>query len=373
MFKEIDQKKNEAWSKGVDIIDLGVGDPDHPTPQRIIDAMSAAVKDPGNHHYPSYSGSGEFKKAVAEWYMNRFSVFLDPETEVITLIGAKEGIAHIPLAFINPGDFALVPSPAYPVYDISVMFAAGNPYYMPLLKENGFLPDLASIPSEICKKAKMIWLNYPNNPTGAVAEKDYFQGLLEFAHKYGLLICHDLCYSEIAFDGYRPMSILEIEGAKDICIEFHSLSKTFNMTGWRIGYAVGNPDAVNGLGAIKSNIDSGVFKAIQVAGIEALKGEKEFTPPIVEVYRERRDIMVKGLRECGFEVERPKATFYLWIPVPEGYTSIGLASKLLTEAGIVVTPGNGFGAPGEGYIRIALTREKTRLLEAIDRIENIGF
>jgi len=355
----------------VDIIDLGVGDPDLPTPPKIIEAMISAVQDPANHRYPSYSGMEDFKAAVAEWYEERFSVGLDPETEVIALIGAKEGIAHISSAFINPGDFALVPTPAYPVYHIGTLFAGGRPYFTPLFKENGFLADLTAIPDEVAKKAKMIWLNYPNNPTAAVADGGFFEEVVEFAHKHKIMVCHDLTYSEIAFDEYKPMSLLEIEGAKDVCIEFHSLSKSFNMTGWRIGFATGNKEAVRGLSLIKSNVDSGLFQAIQIAGAIALRADKESILEIKETYARRRDIMVKGLRDAGFRVTPPKATFYLWVPVPHPSTSMDLATRLLTEAGVVVTPGNGFGYPGEGYIRLALTQDENRLLEATERIKNI--
>ncbi|TET92716.1 MAG: LL-diaminopimelate aminotransferase [Desulfobacteraceae bacterium] len=373
LFKEIDQKKKEIAAKGVDIIDLGIGDPDLPTPPKIVEAMVQAVRDPANHHYPSYSGMDDFKTAIAKWYEDRFSVKLDPETEVIALIGAKEGIAHIALAFINPGDLALIPAPAYPVYNSGTLFAGGRPYLLPLLKENNYLPDLASIPEEATRTAKMIWLNYPNNPTAAVADRDFFEAVVKFAHKYQIIVCHDLTYSEIAFDEYKPMSLLEINGARDIGIEFHSLSKSFNMTGWRIGFAVGSREAIKGLGSIKSNIDSGLFQAIQVAGIEALRANKENILEIKKTYARRRDIMVKGLRDSGFKVNPPRATFYLWVPVPNSYTSVNLATRLLQEAGVVVTPGNGFGYPGEGYIRLALTKDESRLLEAIERIKNIGL
>jgi len=278
LFKEIDQKKKEIAAKGVDIIDLGIGDPDLPTPPKIVEAMVQAIRDPANHHYPSYSGMDDFKTAIAKWYEDRFSVKLDPETEVIALIGAKEGIAHIALAFINPGDLALIPAPAYPVYNSGTLFAGGRPYLLPLLKENNYLPDLASIPEEATRTAKMIWLNYPNNPTAAVADRDFFEAVVKFAHKYQIIVCHDLTYSEIAFDEYKPMSLLEINGARDIGIEFHSLSKSFNMTGWRIGFAVGSREAIKGLGSIKSNIDSGLFQAIQVAGIEALRAKRKSMP-----------------------------------------------------------------------------------------------
>jgi len=373
LFKEIDQKKKEIAAKGVDIIDLGIGDPDLPTPPNIIEAMVQAVREPANHHYPSYSGMEDFKIAIAKWYETRFSVKLDPASEVIALIGAKEGIANFSLAFLNPGDYALIPAPAYPVYNSGTHFAGGRPYVLPLYKENNFLPDLASIPDEIAHTATILWLNYPNNPTAAVADRHFFEDVVTFARTYHIIVCNDLTYSEIAFDGYKPMSLLEIKGAKDIGIEFHSLSKTFNMTGWRIGFAVGNSDAINGLGAIKSNIDSGIFQAIQVAGVEALRAVEESSPAIRKIYTRRRDIMVSGLRDTGFTVSPSKATFYLWVPVPDPYTSVDFTTRLLEEAGVVVTPGNGFGDPGEGYIRLALTKDESRLIEAIERIKNIGI
>jgi LL-diaminopimelate aminotransferase len=373
LFKEIDQKKRELAASGVDIIDLGVGDPDLPTPPNIVEEMISAVQDPATHHYPAYSGSVDFKQAVADWYRERFSVTLDPKSEILSLIGAKEGIAHMHLAFINPGDRALVPTPAYPVYDIGTLFADGNPYFMPLLRENGFLPDLNAVPEDVARKAKMMWLNYPNNPTAAVAELDFFEAVVSFARAYGIIVCHDLSYSEIAFDGYKPVSFLQVEGAKDVGIEFHSLSKSYNMTGWRIGFAVGNKDAVNGLGAVKSNLDSGVFQAVQRAGIEAIRANRESVKELQRIYARRRDIVVEGLRAAGFAVDPPKATFYVWVPVPSPYTSASLAAKLLIEAGVVVTPGNGFGEPGEGYVRLALTEDEHRLMEATGRIKRMGL
>jgi LL-diaminopimelate aminotransferase len=373
LFKEIDEKKRDLERQGADIIDLGVGDPDLPTPSKIIEAMRSAVRDPATHHYPAYSGSGDFKEAIAEWYGERFSVVLDPDTEVLSLIGAKEGIAHIHLAFLNPGDLALVPTPGYPVYNIGTLFADGVSYSLPLVRENGFLPELDSIPEETARKAKILWLNYPNNPTTGVANREFFEAVVAFAHKYEVMVCNDLTYSEIAFDGYRPPSLLEIEGAKEVAVEFHSLSKSFNMTGWRIGFAVGNEEAVTGLGTVKSNLDSGVFQAIQRAGVVALRESQDSIREIQKIYATRRDIVVNGLRDAGFVLDAPKATFYLWVPIPQPYTSTSLATKLLTEAGVVVTPGNGFGFPGEGYVRLALTQDESRLLEAAERIKQVGL
>ncbi len=373
LFKEIDRQKEEAVKRGIDIIDLGVGDPDMPTPPHIIEALNMAALNPANHRYPSYTGMDDFNKAVARWYKRRFNVNLDYKKEIVTLIGSKEGIAHIPLAFINPGDVALVTSPGYPVYDIGVRFAGGQTYFMDLLKQNNFLPDLGAVPKEIAQKAKMMFINYPNNPTSAVATEEFFEETVAFAEMNNIIVCHDAAYTEMAFDGYKPKSFLETAGAKDVGIEFHSLSKTYNMTGWRIGFAVGRAEVIQALGQVKSNIDSGAFQAIQIAGIVALEGDQTCLDEINREYTCRRDILVEGLVNLGFSVEKPKATFYLWIEVPQGYSSTETASRLLTEAGIVVTPGNGFGAAGEGYIRIALTVGKQRLKEVIERIGSVGF
>ena len=373
LFKEIDRKKSEVRARGVDIIDLGIGDPDLPTPPHIIKALKKAAEDPGNHRYPSYSGMGGFKEAVAKWYQERFGVEADPDTEVVSLIGSKEGIAHFPLAFVNPGDVALVPAPAYPVYHTATMFAGGESYFMPLLSENRFLPDLNAIPDKITSRARIMFINYPNNPTAAVADLEFFRKVVEFARDNNILVCHDAAYTEMAFDGYRPPSFLAADGAKEVGIEFHSLSKTYNMTGWRIGFAVGNREAIDGLGAIKSNIDSGVFQAVQMAGIEAIRGDQSCVRNMIQVYSRRRDLMVKGLQDVGFEVESPRATFYLWIKVPEGYTSSELTERLLEDAGLVVTPGNGFGEPGEGYFRIALTQKRERLAEAVQRLKALSL
>jgi len=373
LFAEIDKKKQEMRQKGIDLIDLGIGDPDLPTPKLIIERLKAAAENPKNHRYPSYEGMIEFRTAVAQWYERRFGVKLDPKTEVLSLIGSKEGIAHIPLAFVNPGDYVLVPTPGYPVYRVSTLFAGGTPHFLPLRKENSFLPNLSEIPKEVAEKARLLFINYPNNPTSAIAERSFFEEVVAFAHKYQIIVCHDAAYSEIAFDGYQPFSFLEVEGAKEIGIEFHSLSKTFNMTGWRIGFAVGHSEIVSGLGRIKTNIDSGVFQAIQEAGTEALNHLHTPLPGIIQTYERRRDVMLKGLREIGLEVDRPKATFYLWIQVPRGYTSAQFATLLIEQAAIVATPGNGFGEEGEGYIRMALTVDERRLKEAIERLKRIKF
>ncbi len=373
LFKELDRLRDEVKASGVDIIDFGVGDPDLPTPAHIIEALKQAVDDPSTHRYPSYSGMNDFRDCVAGWYEKRFGVELDPSSEVIVLIGSKEGIAHIPLAFVNPGDTVLVPSPSYPVYHTGTILAGGESFFMPLLEKNGFLPDLKQIPEEVASSAKLMFINYPNNPTSAVADKQFFEMVVNFARKHDIIVCHDAAYSELAFDGYIPPSFLEVDGAKDVGIEFHSLSKTYNMTGWRLGFAVGNSDIIKALGQVKSNIDSGAFNAIQKAGIVALEGNQDCVSEMCRIYEERRDVLLKGLDEVGLNAAKPKATFYVWCKIPHGTTSTEFSMKLLKEAGIVTTPGNGFGEPGEGYIRFALTVPKERIEEAIERLRKLKF
>jgi LL-diaminopimelate aminotransferase len=373
LFAELDRKKATLRAKGVDIIDLGVGDPDLPTPQRIVERMREAILNPLNHRYPSYEGLREFREVVSRWYERRFRVQVDPDGEAIALIGSKEGIAHIPLAFINPGSYALVPSPGYPVYHVGTGFAGGKSFFMPLKEEQGFLPDLDQIPPDVAEQAALIFINYPNNPTAAVADKAFFAAVVEFAQRYGLIVCHDAAYSEICFEDYNPPSFLEVAGAKEVGVEFHSLSKTYNMTGWRLGFAVGNREVIAGLGKAKTNIDSGVFQAIQWAGIEALAGDQSDVEQMRTIYQKRRDIMVAGLRAMGLEVTPPKATFYLWFKVPSGHNSTSFASIVLDEAGVVLTPGNGFGEAGEGYVRLALTVSEARLEEAVARLQRISL
>ncbi len=372
LFAAIDEMKQQAIARGVDIINLGIGDPDLPTPKPIIDRLSQAAADPKNHQYPSYEGMLSFRKAVADWYKRRFNVTLDPANEVLTLIGSKEGIGHTPLAFIDPGDVVLVPSPGYPVYPVATSFAGGVSHIMPLTKSNGFLPDLNAIPKDVAKKAKLLFLNSPNNPTSVIASKDYFKRVVDFAQANQIIVCHDAAYSEIFYDGKRPASFLEVEGAREVGIEFHSLSKTYNMTGWRIGFAVGNKQVLNGLLKIKSNLDSGCFQAIQEAGITALNLDDHVTDGMRKIYQERRDVLVPGLKTLGLEVDPPPAAFYVWVTVPNGYTSASFTAHLLEKAGIVTTPGNGFGAPGEGYIRMTLCTTRERLAEAVERIRKAG-
>ena len=373
LFAAIDEMKQKAIRAGVDIINLGIGDPDLPTPAPIVESLRKAAGDPRHHQYPSYEGMLTFRQAVANWYKQRFNVTLDAASEVLSLIGSKEGIGHIPLAFVNPGDVVLVPSPGYPVYPVGTSFAGGVSHLMPLLKENGFLPDVNAVPKEVARKAKLMFINSPNNPTSVVMSKDYFKRVVDFAREHSIIVCHDAAYSEIYYDGNRPASFLEVDGAKDVGIEFHSLSKTYNMTGWRIGFAVGHKQVLAGLGKVKSNMDSGVFQAVQEAGITALGLDDSVTDGLRKIYQERRDTLVPGLQKLGLDVQNPPAAFYVWVTVPKGYTSTSFTAHLLEKAGIVTTPGVGFGAPGEGYIRMTVCTSKERLAEAVERIKKTGF
>ncbi len=371
LFAEIDRKKREVLARGVDVIDLGIGDPDLPTPPHIIQALQRAAEDPENHRYPSYEGMPAFRQAVADWYAKRFNVRLDPEQEVLTLVGSKEGTAHMPLAFVNPGEVVLVPDPGYPVYAAGTWFAGGEVHWMALRRQHGFLPDLDAIPADVARRAKLMYLNYPNNPTAAVATREFFARVVSFARSHGILVCHDLMYSELKFDGYEPPSFLEIEGAREVAVEFHSLSKTYSMTGWRLGFCVGNGAALAGLGKVKTNVDSGVFQAVQYAGIAALTGPQELPEQYRRTYQKRRDVAVGGLKALGWDVDVPKGTFFVWAPVPGGLDSRSFATRLLEEVGVVVTPGVGFGPSGEGFYRIALTVAEARLAEAMARLK--GF
>jgi len=370
LFARIDEMKAKQQKKGVDIIDLGVGDPDLPTPPHIVDALCKAAKDPANHHYPSYLGMPAYRNAVADWYKTRFGVSLDAGKEVVTLMGSKDGIAHIGEAFVNPGDYVLSPSPGYPVYRTGTLFAEGRVNEMPLTRENGFVPVLADIPKKIAKAAKIIYINYPNNPTAAVAPAGFYNEVVDFARENDLVVVSDNAYSEIAYDGYRAPSFLETKGAMEVGIEIHSLSKTYNMTGWRIGMAVGNAEILAGLGRVKTNVDSGVFNAVQHAAIAALSGSQDCVKQACDIYQERRDVLVAGLRSLGFDVPAPKATFYVWVPVND---CMAFAAKLLNEAGIVATPGVGFGSSGEGYVRFAITRPVARIREAIERMRRLSL
>jgi LL-diaminopimelate aminotransferase len=370
LFDEIDRRIEEKKKEGVDIITFGVGDPDLPTPRHIIEACCEAAKKPENHRYPSYTGLLSFRKAVAKRYELDYGIELDPETEIIVSLGSKESIHNIHFAFIDPGDIVLYTNPGYPVYRTGPLFAGGKAYPMPLIKENRFLPDLDSIPSEKARNAKLMWINYPNNPTAAVADREFYKAVVDFATENEIIVCSDEAYSSIAFDGYKPPSFLEIEGAKDVGVVFNSLSKTYNMTGWRIGYVVGNSEIIDGLRKVKTNVDSGTSQIIQEAGIAALMSSQECVKENIRIYQERRNILVEGLRSMGFDCETPKATFYVWLEVPEG-DSIEFTKMLLDECGVVCTPGIGFGEYGEGYVRFALTQPVERINEAIERMDKV--
>lgn len=358
-------------AQGIDVISFGIGDPDIPTPDAVLDRLETALRTPAHHRYPESEGLPEFREAVSEFYSRRFGVELDSATEVINLIGAKEGIAHAALCFIDPGDIALVPDPAYPVYEIGTMFAGGTSHFVPLTAENGWLPKLDEIPTDVARKAKVLWLNYPNNPTGATAPIEFFEEAVRFAKEFDIALLHDAAYSEVTFDGYVAPSILQVAGARDIAMEFHSLSKTANMTGWRVGMAVGNSDMVNALMRVKSNIDSGSSQAVQEMGIEALNLSSDWLHHNNEIYRRRRDRVVATLKEIGINAIAPQAGLYIWVPVPGGSTSAEFAERLLEERNVVVTPGNGYGPAGEGYIRLSLTIPDELIDEGISRLS--GF
>jgi len=370
LFAEIDRKKKAAIAAGRDIINLGVGDPDKPTPEPIIKSLQSAVEVAPYHQYALDQGAPELRQSIASFMQKRYGVTLDPVTEILPTIGSKEAIAHFPFAVLNPGDFSLVPDPCYPVYRSSTMFAGGEVYSMPLEAKNGFKPDLDSIPEEIWKRARILFLNYPNNPTGAVADLAFFEKVVALAKKHDVVVAQDAAYNEMYFET-PPPSILQVPGARDVSVEFHSLSKTFNMTGWRVGFAVGSAPIVAALGQIKANTDSGIFTAIQMAAKTALDEYETLTPPIRELYRERRDAFVGGLRKLGWDVPLQGATFYVWIPCPAGINSMDLCARLLEEANIVTTPGVGFGPSAEGFVRVSLTVDTPRLLEAVDRISKL--
>lgn len=368
LFADLDRKKEELQARGVDVISLAIGDPDLPTPAHIIAALEKGARDPRTHQYPPYPGTIEFRKAAATWFANRFGVMLDPQRQVLALIGSKEGLAHLPWATLNPGEVALIPDPGYPVYRSATIMAEGEPVPMPLTAEGRFLPDFEQIPKDLARRARLLFLNYPNNPTGATADLEFLARAVAFARRYGLLLVHDNSYSEIAYDGYRPPSVLEVDGAIDVAIELHSLSKSYNMTGWRIGFAVGNPEAIEALGTVKTNVDSGVFVAVQQAGIAALLGPQGVIASTVATYRSRRDRLVEVLRGVGWQPPAPKATLYIWMPTPNGGSSVAFAAEVLERTGVVITPGVGYGSCGEGYVRLSLTIPDDRLDEALARI-----
>ena len=368
LFVEISRKIAQKRAEGIDVVTFAIGDPDIPTPSHILNRLHEASQDPPNHRYPESEGLPELRRAIAQWYQGRFGVTLDPDKEVLPLIGAKEGIGHAALCFIDPGDVALVPDPGYPVYSVGTMFAGGECHWMPLVEENEWLPDLQAIPSEVADKAKVLWINYPNNPTGAIAREGFFEDVVAFAQRHDIPVLHDAPYTEVAYDGYRPMSFLEVPGAKDVGIEFHSLSKSYNMTGWRIGMAVGNAEMINALMRVKSNLDSGIPQAIQHAAIEALLGPQDCIAEHNRIYQRRRDKLVATLRQIGLEVAMPKASLYVWAKLPPGWKSGAFSALLIEEKAIVVTPGAGYGKYGEGYIRLSLTIADEQLDKGLERL-----
>ena len=368
LFVVINKKIAQKRAKGEDVVSFGIGDPDIPTPPHIIERLRQAAQDPANHRYPETEGLLELRQAMAGWYKKRFDVSLDPASEVLPLIGSKEGIFHIALCFMEHDDVALMPDPAYPVYSMSTILVGGMPYYMPLTRENNFLPDLEAIPADILRRAKLLWINYPNNPTGAVADLNFFNRVVVFAQRHDLAVCHDGPYSEVNFDGYRPVSFMQADGAKAVGVEFHSLSKSYNMTGWRIGMVVGNAKMVDALKRVKSNLDSGIPQAIQYAAIEALTGPQDCIQEHNAIYQRRRDLVVETLNNIGVEAKPPKAGLYIWAKVPQGYTSIDFATDLLEKVGVVVTPGVGYGHSGEGYVRLSLTIPETQLMKGLSRL-----
>ncbi len=368
LFVEINNKIAEKRARGEEVISFAIGDPDIPTPEHIINSLCQAAQDPANHRYPETAGLPQLRKAIADWYQRRFEVSLDADREVLPLIGAKEGVAHIALCFIDPGDIALVPDPAYPVYSISTVLAGGKPYYMPLAEESNFLPKPDAIPEDIVKRAKLLWLNYPNNPTGAIADLDFFNQVIQFAQRHDIAICHDGPYTEVSFDGYQPVSFMQADGAKEAGVEFHSLSKSYNMTGWRIGMVVGNAKMIDALKRIKSNLDSGIPQAIQHAAIKALSGPQDCIQKHNATYQRRRDLIIDILNDIGLEAKPPKAGLFIWAKVPEGYTSVELANDLLDKVGVAVTPGIGYGSNGEGYVRLSLTIPDAGLVKGLSRL-----
>ncbi len=372
LFAEIDKKKKAAIDRGVDLISLGVGDPDKPTHPHIIEAAKKAIELPKHHQYPFGAGLIDYRKAVSSFMQKRFNVAVDPVNEVYSLIGSKEGIGHLPLAVIDPGEVVLVPDPGYPVYQGATRLADGEVYNMPLLEENGFLPDLEAIPSHVLEKASLMFIGYPNNPTSAQATREFFEKVVRFAKEHSLIVAHDNAYSEI-FYGTPPISFLEVPGAKDVGVEFHSLSKTYNMTGWRLGWVCGNKDVIRQLATVKDNYDSGAFEVIQAAGLAALTGPQDCVAKMRTLYKERRDYFVPALKKLGWNVNNPEATFYVWAHTPNGLTGMETVSRILDEVGVLCTPGAGFGPSGEGYVRFALTMEVPRLQEAIQRISKLKW
>ena len=368
LFAEISRRIAAKRAQGVEVISFGIGDPDLPTPPHVIDALKRAAEVPANHRYPESDGLPELREAINEWYGRRFGVTFNPAKEILPLIGSKEGIGHVSLCFIDPGDTALIPDPGYPVYAAGTLFAGGQAYELPLEEESGWLPDLEAIPADVAHRSRVIWINYPNNPTGAIADEAFFERVISFARKYDVMVLHDLAYSDVTFDGYQPPSFMQVPGAIDVGIEFNSLSKTYNMTGWRIGMAVGNPEMIDALARVKSNLDSGIPQAIQQMGIAAIRGPQDAVAEHNVIYQRRRDRVVQALRDLGLRCSAPKASLYIWAKIPEGETSIGFAGRLLDDTGVVVTPGVGYGSQGEGYVRLSLTTPDEDVDEGLRRL-----
>jgi LL-diaminopimelate aminotransferase len=373
VFARLDELKARAREQGLDLIDLGMGNPDGPTPQPVVDAAIAALQDPANHGYPPFEGTASFRRAITSWYHRRYGVSLDPDGEALPLLGSKEGLAHLAIAYVNPGDVVLVPSPAYPAHFRGPLIAGGKIHSLILKPENDWLIDLAAIPDDVAKQAKMLYFNYPSNPTAATAPREFFEDIVAFARKHEILLVHDLCYAELAFDGYQPTSLLEIPGAKDIGVEFHTMSKTYNMAGWRVGFVVGNRHIIQGLRTLKTNLDYGIFAALQSAAETALQLPDVYLHEVQARYRTRRDFLIQGLEELGWSIPKTRATMYLWVPCPPGQNSTDFALSVLQQTGVVVTPGNAFGPGGEGYVRISLIADCDRLGEALKRLKQANI
>jgi LL-diaminopimelate aminotransferase len=371
LFAEVDRKIAEKKAQGVDVISFGIGDPDIPTPDQVVETLCAMSRVPENHQYPSYYGLDEFRESAARWFERRFGAALDPSSEVLPVMGSKEGVAHIALALLDPGDIALVPEPSYPIYAMGTLLAGAQSHFLPLVEENDFLPDLRSVPPEVADRAKVLWINYPNNPTGAVAPDGFFAEAVEFAHAHDLVLAHDNAYSEITYDGYVAPSLLQFDGARDVGLEFHSLSKTFNMTGWRVGFACGNSAIIEALGTVKTNIDSGIFNPVQLAAVQALDHGQDTIREMVELYRARRDLVISQLSGLGWEARPPKGSIYIWLPVPPEFDSVGFSKHVLDRAGVFFTPGNAYGPSGEGFVRLSLTVPDERIKEAVSRLKEV--
>lgn len=373
VFARLDELKARAREQGLDLIDLGMGNPDGPTPVPVVEAAIKALQNPANHGYPPFEGTRSFRTAITDWYKRRYGVELDPDSEALPLLGSKEGLAHLAIAYVNPGDLVLVPSPAYPAHFRGPVIAGGKVHSLTLKPENGWLIDIAAIPEAVAQQAKMLYFNYPSNPTGATAPREFFEEIVAFARRYEILLVHDLCYAELAFDGYKPTSLLEIAGGKEIGVEFHTMSKTYNMAGWRVGFVVGNRHIIQGLRTLKTNLDYGLFAALQTAAETALQLPDEYLHQVQDRYRQRRDFLIEGLAQLGWDITPPLATMYLWVPCPPGTGSTDFALEVLQKTGVVVTPGNAFGTGGEGYVRISLIADCSRLGEALRRFKDAGI